>query len=805
MLAGEPLCQAFSPGRDHANDDSVTAPGDGTELERLRLSLNDRYQILDEIGRGGMAVVYRAHDLRHNRDVALKVLSSSTGAPIDPARFAREIRIAAGLSHPGIVPVFDSGGMDDILFYVMPLIRGESLRARMSRRPALTAAESCALLAEVADALDAAHRAGIVHRDVKPENILIAAGHPLVTDFGIARATMEQGESLTRTGTVIGTALYMSPEQLEAAVDIDGRADVFAAGCILFEILTGAPPFAAPTLPGTLARLATEEAPLLPATVTASRGLRAVLAKALAREPANRYPTAEAFAVALRGVDHEARATTRSTPRRRVQRAIALLAGAAVVVLAAAFVVTRRHATASVPSVAVLPFVNASADTSLGYVSDGMTEELQTALGNAGIAVASREVSFAWRGRSPTPQQVADSLRVDNVLESSVRQTADSLRITSRLLDGKSMLVRKTFSVTRKRSDVFALEEEVAQAIVAALRPTIIGAPTDTLVRDRTMNLAAYDLTLRAKALNRGATGTAAAGSTGERTRRALVLVDSAIVLDSSYAPAWALRALELQNQSIFGDVPGFDPLPLARDAAARALRLDDRDAESQASYGSLLFRYDWDWAGAEQHLRRAIAINPRLSAAHGAYGRFLRSMGRFAEARAELPATYAAAASPRAEHLAAARISYFARDYARGIKETLSGVDTTTRTYPTWTAQLYIAAGDFVSAEAILNRPNGKAVAGEQVTRALLYAHTGRAREARLLLDSLGTGSDVDLVREAGTYAVLGDTARALGVLERAIGDHDALVVDFKVDPTLDGLRATPRFKEMMRRLSFP
>jgi serine/threonine-protein kinase len=774
------------------------------ELERIHRPLNDRYQIIDEIGRGGMAVVYRARDLRHGRDVALKVLISSMGAPIDPARFAREIRIAARLSHPGIVPVFDSGGIDDILFYVMPLIRGESLRARMSRRPALTAAESCALLAEVADALDTAHRAGVVHRDMKPENILIAGGHPLVTDFGIARATTEQGESLTRTGTVIGTALYMSPEQLEAAIDIDGRADVFAVGCILFEILTGAPPFAAPTLPGTLARLATEEAPLLPATVTASRGLRAVLAKALAREPGNRYPTAEAFAIALRGVDTGSRGATRPGPTRRVRRVSALLGGAAIIA-AVALVATRHHGAAAIPSVAVLPFVNASADTSITYISDGMTEELQTALGNAGIAVASRDASFAWRGRSPTPRQVADSLRVENLLEGSVRQTADSLRITVRLIDGKSMLARKSFSVTRKRADVFALEEEVAQTIVAALRPAIVGGATDTLVRDRTMNLAAYDLTLRAKSIARGATGTAAAGSSGERTRQALVLIDSAIVLDSSYAPAWALRAIELQNQSIFGEVPGFDPLPLARDAAARALRLDDRTAESQLSYGSLLFRYDWRWAEAEEHLRRALVLDPRLAAAHTSYARFLRSMGRFAEARAEVAAAFALEPSPRAEHLNAARISYFARDYARGIKETLSGVDTLGRTYISWTAQLYIAVGDFASAAVLLGRAKNRAAAGDPVTQALLYAHTGRAREARLLLDSLATRSDVNHVQEAGIYAVLGDTTRALDLLEDAIREHDSQVVDFKVDPALDGLRATPRFKEMMRRLAFP
>ena len=765
------------------------------ELDHVRRALVDRYDIIGEVGRGGMAVVYSARDLRHDRDVAIKVFSTSPTAPLDPARFTREIKIAAGLTHPGIVPVFDSGDADGLLYYVMPLIRGQSLRERMSRAPALSVAETCLLLAEVADALEAAHKMGIVHRDVKPENILIADGRPLITDFGIARTIVDDGAALTRTGTIIGTLYYMSPEQLVAEKNLDGRADIFAVGCILFEILSGTPPFAEPTVHATLARLATENAPGLPESGRFSRALRATLRTALARDPANRFATARELADALRAVDDESTVHTHLIQARRLgwrsTPIISLVIGATLLIAVAAGLRMFRHAGPSpVPSIAVLPFVNASDDKSLEYFSDGITEELQSALGNAGIAVASSTASFAWKGRSPTPQQVADSLHVNNLLEGSVRQTSDSVRITVRLVDGTSLLQRKSFTFTRARSEVFALQEEVARAVVSALRPSIVGISIDTLVRNRTSSLAAYDLNLRAAYLGRGGR---------EQIAAALAYADSAIALDANFAPAWARRAILLQIQALMRDAGDANRLRLARDAAARAVALDERNAESQIAYAVLLFRYDWRWAEAEQHIQRAIVLNPRLAEAHLAYQRFLRSLGRFDAARAELAKAYALEPSRSAELLREARISYFARDYARGIRETRAGADSSVPAFSTWTAQLYLAAGDYAAAEALLKRDD------DVVTRAQLYAVTGRLDKARTLLDSIGTGVKFSPVMLASAYWAVRDKERALRVLEKAVGERDASVVDFKVHPLLDPLRLEPRFKDMMRTLNFP
>jgi len=749
-----------------------------------------------------MAVVYVARDLRHDREVAVKVLDASRASSMDPVRFTREIRIAASLAHPGIVPVFDSGTSGDIAYYVMPLIRGESLRARLARGPQVGLAEACGTLAEVADALDAAHRAGIVHRDVKPENILISDGRPLITDFGIAHATTSGTESLTRTGTLIGTALYMSPEQLESSRTIDGRADIFALGCILFEMFAGEPPFAASTLPATLARLATEDAPDLPNTSSAPPQIRHVLAQALARDPSRRFATAHDFAIALRQV---ATGAIRHAGPKRNKHAAPIALALMILLAASAYVALRPAPKPAIPSVAVLPLLNASRDTSLEYFNAGITDELQTALGNAGIVVASRELTARWKDRSPTSAQVADSLHVDNLVEGSVQKWADSVRIRVQLVDGKTMMQRKTFSVTRRIADVFALQEEVAESVVAAIRPMIVGQRSDTLVRNRTLNTAAFELTLQATYAmgNSGVPGSPGTSSP-ERTKAALQLADSAIKLDSSYARAWARRAVALQSQAIMGDVPDSTRLRVARDAASRAVQLDDRNAEAQLAYGLLLFRYDWRWADAESHLKRAIALDPGLSQAHAGYARFLRSMGRFDEARRELSA--AAAINPTLEGGPAfglARVSYFAREYQRGLRETRQA-DSGARTYVNFTAQLYVAVGDYKAAEALFDRPRRGDV-GRDATRAYLYALTGRKPHARALLDSLKAEGSVNATTMAAVWAALGEKARGLDVLEQLVRDHGALVVDYKVYPLLDPFRDEPRFKALMAYLKFP
>jgi serine/threonine-protein kinase len=274
-----------------------------TELRnRLESALAGRYTIGREIGRGGMAIVYLAHDLRHDRDVALKVLRPELAATLGPDRFLLEIKLAAGLSHPHILPLHDSGEADGCLYYVMPFVPGESLRDRLEKQGQLPLVEALEIAREIADALDYAHRAGVVHRDIKPENILMESGHAVVTDFGIARAISKAGDR-TGPGIAVGTPDYMSPEQSAGARDVDGRSDLYSLGCVLFEMLAGRPPLAITPPEGPGARPAGPrdrlgELELLRPSVPPE--VSRVVARLLALDPRDRFDTAAEAAEALR-------------------------------------------------------------------------------------------------------------------------------------------------------------------------------------------------------------------------------------------------------------------------------------------------------------------------------------------------------------------------------------------------------------------------------------------------------------------------------------------------------------------------
>ena len=777
-------------------------------LHRLRAALADRYELLRELGRGGMATVYVARDRKHDREVALKVMDPSLARGVGAARFLREVRIAATLTHPGIVPVFDSGEVDDTLYYVMPLLRGRSLRERMRERP-MPPREACLLLAEVADALDAAHRASVVHRDVKPENVLLLDGRPLVTDFGVAHAARTWfGDSLTETGAAVGTVLYMAPEQLFGSADIDGRADVFSVGAILFEILSGAPPFAASSAPAAMALLASTPTPPLTTTLPVSEAVRDVVARATARERDDRFGTAHDLAEALREAamtETPARSARsrlgRGSARRKWVIPAALAAAAGVIAVSVAYVhASGRTATgASIapvqPSLAVLSFANASGDPKLAYFSDGVAQELQSALGEVnGLSVASRTAVEAFRGKSTGPREIAHALSVTDLLEGSVARTEDSVRIYVRLIDGNTGRQRWSGKYDRKLADVFDVQEEVARAVVRELRVAL--SSTDAaIVRSRTASLEAHDLVLRANYDGR-------AGGRSD-LERAVSLADSAIALDSTYAPAWASKARMLTLLSIFRDRTSPDVLRQARESAARAVALDSLSAEAQASYGVLLFRYDWNWTEAERHLRRSIALNPTFVEAHTSLARVLRSLGRFGEARAHQTEVNRIEPDRRSFGMALGRISFFARDYDRAIRETEANGNIGQRAYLTFLGEAYLEAGRLAKAESLLTQDT--TAIGRESALARVFAATGRAELARRAAAEAERTNRWSPEAIAEVYVALGQREHAFGLLERAVAEHDPFVVDFLVRPGLDPLRDEPRFKALMQRLAFP
>lgn len=421
-------------------------------LTKVRGALGPRYRVLNELGRGGSAIVFEAFDTKHEREVAIKVPRTSVKDVETRTRFEREIRLAAGLTHPHILPVYDSGDTDELLYYVMPLVEGESLADRILRTRAFELDEAAEITLAVLSALDYAHRHGIVHRDIKPGNILLHDGAAIVTDFGVGkavRALLE--EALTEAGALIGTPAYMSPEQAVGDSNIDGRADIYAAGCVLYEMLTGSPPFSGTTVESVVAQRLLKDAPL----VTVLRpdlpqDVERVVATALSRDPDHRYATAGAFAAALTGAVASISVRSGSWPR------------------GAAESVTTK---ARDRGIAVLPLVNRSASVENEYLSDGISEELIRLLsGIDGLRVVARTSAFAFKNRGEGPRTIASKLNVATVLEGSLQRTSDRLRIRMHLVDAATETDLWSERYDRQLDDIFAIEDDIAQSVVSALK-----------------------------------------------------------------------------------------------------------------------------------------------------------------------------------------------------------------------------------------------------------------------------------------------------------------------------------------------
>ena len=405
------------------------------------------YTIERELGRGGMATVFLARDLKHHRPVALKALHPHLSHVLGPERFRREIEFLAGLTHPHIVPLHDSGGTADLLWYTMPYVDGESLRDRLRREGRLPLEDVLRITTEVADALQYAHGRGIIHRDLKPENILLSAGHAFVADFGIARALTHAGDDrLTGTGLALGTPAYMSPEQAAGEQAVDAQSDIFALGCVVYEMLAGEPPFQGPTPQAVLARRLTGPAPSLRSRrADLSEAVAAAVARALAQVPVDRFSTAAEFASSLAGGIDQTDATGAAT-------------------------IPAVRGTTSDRSIAVLPFSDMSPERDQEYLADGIAEEIINALTRIGsLRVAARTSSFAFKGRNEDVGQIGRKLKVSTILGGSVRKAGSRLRVTAQLVNVTEGYQLWSERYDRELADVFAVQDEIAESVVGAL------------------------------------------------------------------------------------------------------------------------------------------------------------------------------------------------------------------------------------------------------------------------------------------------------------------------------------------------
>jgi serine/threonine-protein kinase len=571
--------------------------------ERLNQSLEGRYAIERPLGAGGMATVYLARDIRHDRRVAVKVLRPEVSAEIGAERFLREIKMAAGLTHPHILTVYDSGAAGDLLFYAMPSMEGNSLREKLDREKQLPLEVALKIAREVASALDYAHRHNVVHRDIKPENILLHDGSAMVADFGIGKALSTGNGSITKTGIAIGTPSYMSPEQASGESEVDGRSDLYSLGCVLYEMLTGEPPFTGPTAQSIIAKRFMSPIPKVRATRDVPEPVDTLVTRTLSRTPVDRPASAGALAEAIEKL---LRGGTGTTPT-----------GSA----------AEGRVGPSQKSVAVMPLTNMSADPENEYFSDGMTEEIINALAKVpGLQVASRSSCFAFKGKPIDVREVGEKLGVASVLEGSVRKVGNRIRIAAQLVSVENgyQLWSETFD--RQLEDVFAIQDEISRAIADALKLRLV-RDQNALAAPPT-NLEAYNNYLKGRFhFSR---------DTEAGLRKSLEFYQHVLLQDPGYGRAYAGIAdcwCSLADDWVAPD----DAYPRAKSAATRALEFDPELAEAMTSLGKVLAWYEWDFAGGEKHLRRAVAINPNYAEAHWSFGSVLPAVGLLDEAIGEM------------------------------------------------------------------------------------------------------------------------------------------------------------------------
>ena len=590
---------------------------------RLATALADRYRFERELGQGGMATVYLAEDLRHGRKVAIKVLWEDVSAALVAERFLREVRLAARLNHPNILPVFDSGAAEGYLFYVMPAVEGQSLRDRLARERKLPVAEAVRLATEIARALDYAHRQGIIHRDIKPENILLQDGHAVIADFGIGKALSAVEETATLTGVTIGTPAYMSPEQA-AGDEVDGRTDLFALGCVLYESLTGEQPFTGSTAQSVITkRFFHTPSPVMELEPNVPKAVAHTVERLLETSRDQRFPSGASVARALQTPGDDA------APR-----------------------VPEK-------SVAVLPFKNMSSDDENEFFSDGITDDIIVALAHiGGLKVAARTSAFSFKGKSAELTEIGRQLGVRTVLQGSVRRAGKRVRVTVQLMSARDGTQLWSERFDRELNDIFAIQDEIVRATVDQLRATLGLAPQPAqLVMRPTDDLEAYELYLRGRE--------AAHQRTPTSLRRAIEFFRQALARDDRYARAYVGLAEAHIGLGVYQYIPTIEAAREAEAALEVATRLDPDLALVHVLWAQLklYLRADWHTAGAD--LDAALEREPDNALAHG-YVAFLNGMlGRLDASRAA--AARAIAADPLSPFLSAIAVMGFPRDGIAG------------------------------------------------------------------------------------------------------------------------------------------
>jgi serine/threonine protein kinase/TolB-like protein/Flp pilus assembly protein TadD len=792
--------------------------------EQLERGLADRYRIERELGRGGMATVYLAQDIRHKRPVALKVLHPELSATLGPERFQREIELAARLQHPHILSVHDSGEVRGAhpgegprqLWFTMPFVEGESLRERLNHQKQLPIEDALRITTEAARALDYAHRHGIIHRDIKPQNILLTKeGDTLVADFGIGRAldAADTEDKLTQTGVVVGTPAYMSPEQAAGERGLDGRSDLYSLGTVLYEMLAGEPPYTGPTAQAIMVRRFTGDVPRVrEARSSVPEAVEQALVKVLARVPADRFQTAADFARALAPstiITPTAVAPVQQTPvqsvapapapaearpgSRRVA-ALAFVLGLLVMASMGMFLLYRSHRATEdhgtgPKRLAVLPFENLGPAED-EYFADGVTDAVRGKLTSIpGLEVTARGSSTQYKKTPKGPQQIGQELGVQYILTGTVRWEKSAggqsrVQVSPELIQVSTAAAKWQQPFDAPLTDVFQVQADIAGRVAQALDVALGAGRQNELQEKPTQNLTAYDAYLKGEEVSN-----ALGISDPARLRQALGHYEKAVALDSGFALAWA-RVSETHSLLYFLTAPTAEDREAARAAAERALALAPQRPEGRLALGSYHYRVTRDYTRALEQFAVGQRVAPRDAELLVATALTEQTLGKWEAALQHLQE--AQTIDPRSVNTARrlARTLLWLRRYPEALRVSDQGLALAPASLEILEnkAMVYLAQGDLSGAQAVLR------AAPKEVEPRVLVSYVGTywdlawaldEEQRRLLVRLPVTAFDDNRanwgVVLAQAYAVMGDRART-----RAYADSGSITFE-------EQLRATP------------
>jgi len=773
-----------------------------------------RYEIIEELGKGGMGRVYRVEDTKLEQEVALKLIKPEIAKDKKTIeRFRNELKLARNIRHKNVCGMFDLGETEGVHFITMEYVSGEDLRSSIRRFGQLPIAKSISIAKQICEGLSEAHRLGVVHRDLKSNNIMIdKEGNVRIMDFGIARSLEAKG--ITGAGVMIGTPEYMSPEQVEGK-EVDQRSDIYSLGVILYEMVTGRVPFEGDT-PFTVGVKQKSETPKNPKELNTqiSDDLNRLILRCLEKDKEIRYRSAEEIRSELeyleKGIAITERAVVKKEPKTvkigEIKWRNLIVYGGGFILLIVIFLVgfilfTGRQM--PMDSIAVLPFENISGDPDLDYLSDGITENIIDKLAQLPSIkkVIARSSVFRYKGKEINPQVIGHDLGVEAVLISKMYQRADELSLTVELVNtsDNSRIWGKQYK--KKISDIFAIQEDITDSIADNLRLKLTGEEIERLTKRFTQDTGAYKKYLQGRFfLNR---------RTEEGIEMAIKYFKQAIDIDPNYAMAYAGIADSYSLIGTYSYLRPHEAYPLAKKAALQALEIDNTISEVHTSLAAIFRYYDWDWKEAEKKFKRALELNPNNATAHHWYAFYLTIFARFDEAIKEIKRAQELDPLSSIINTDIGMILYYARQFDEAKEQCFKTLEIDPNFWKVYLCLGMVYIQKELYKEAIVELEKAiKINPFDQRSLAYLgyaWGMLGRKDQTLKVLDELlkqAKEKYVCAVDIATLYISIEEEEEAIAWLEKAYEEHEPLFTFARVRPTFDALRSNTKFKELLEKI---